>query len=228
MIALALVIIIDKSEEIAMRTFSKLFITLKTQIDAVSDNFENHEALAKMAIKDVETVGIKTQQHLNQLKQLEQQTHQQIAGFHKEIENWSNRAIAVRIDDESLALECMKRVLASKKQLKNTEQHLHQTQATIHQVELDLSAMQLRLQQLHQKKNQLLARQTHAQTATVMQNNRYTDIDQDVFERWENQLAVDEFPHSIPQPVGDVLASKFEQQEEMLELKQMLANLGEG
>jgi len=212
-----------------MRTLNKLFITLKTQIDAVSDNFENHEALAKIAIKDVEAVGIRTQQHLNQLKQLEEQTKQQIVGLHEEIKNWSNRAIAVRIDDENLALECMKRIVACKKQLANTEKHLHQTQATIHQVQLDLNALQLRLQQLNQKKNQLLARQTHAQTATVIQpKNGYGDIDQDVFERWEHQVSADEFPHSVPQAaVTDVLASKFEQQEEMLELKQMLADLGE-
>ena len=50
-----------------MNSLKRIFVSIKSQVDQVADEFENHEALAGAAIQDIQAIGSKTRLHLHKL-----------------------------------------------------------------------------------------------------------------------------------------------------------------
>ena len=110
-----------------MNSLKRIFITLKGQIDSVADEFENHEALAGVAIKDLEAIGSKTSMHLHRTKAMISQYEKNIAELNQDAERWSARAVKVRAGDEQKALQCVKRLRLTRQQLEQMEQQLQES-----------------------------------------------------------------------------------------------------
>lgn len=209
-----------------MNSFKRIFFTLKAQLDDVADEFENHEAVAGIAIKELESYQGKTRIHQHRLQEMIRQFEIKLADLNKEAEIWSIRALKLKDQDEPKALECVKRMLDAQKQIKAIEPELTKTQEQFVQCQKDLADIQTRLQGLHTQKEVLSARQNRIQLQSSMRPD-YADPAggaQAVFKRWEQSVVGAELTGPAP-TVKDSFAEAFVQEESTLELKQLLDEL---
>ena len=209
-----------------MKTLKKLIISIKSQIDCAADQFENHEALANAAIKDLQGIGAKTSIHLRHLQEMSSRLQQKLDGLQEDSTRWSSRAVEIREHDEQRALECVKRLRQIQSQITQVEKQLHESSRVEMQVKTDLENIQGRLQMLKKKKELLAARQNRADVISALDQQAAfsTDDIQDVFERWENNVVGAEFQYP-DLPEEDTFAAEFEKTEDDIELKAMLDEL---
>lgn len=209
-----------------MNSFKRLFVSLKSQIDQVADEFENHEALADAAINDLQDIARKTRLQLHRLNKLSNDYQQQIEHRQQQALLWSERAIKARRDDEDKALQCVKRLRQCQQQIKLLEKQLLTSSEQESKLQTDLNTIQEQLLTMNNKKALLAARQTRnhsRQTLQAQSSNPLQDAEQ-IFARWEETVIGDEWLEPETLPI-DNLAAGFEAEEDELALKMMLDEL---
>jgi phage shock protein A len=209
-----------------MNSLKRIFFTLKAQLDDVADDFENHEAVAGVAIKELEAYQGKTRIHQHRLQEMILQFETKLADLNKEAETWSARAVKLKAHDEVKALECVKRLVQVQKQMKAIEPELAKAKEQFSQCHKDLSETQAQLHSLHTQKEVLSARQNriHLQTSMRSEHANPTTGTQAIFKRWEQSVIGAELTGPIP-PIKDSFADEFVQEESTLELKMLLDEL---
>jgi len=211
-----------------MNSLKRIFVSIKGQIDNVADEFENHEALAGVAIKDLQTIASKTRLHLHRISKMSEHYQSQLQEQQEQARIWSERAVKTKQEDEQKALQCVKRLRQTQKQITVLEQQCQETEAQELKIRNDLNAIQEQLQMLKNKKEILAARQNRAGIQEVLMDTNGNSLQdaQNIFERWEGSVVSAEF--ETPEQIDiDSFSSKFEQEEDELELKAMLDKLTE-
>jgi len=212
-----------------MNSLKRIFVSIKSQIDHVADDFENHEALAGVAIEDLQAIASKTRLHLHRVSKMSQQYQQQLSAEQEQARLWSERAIKARKNDEQKALQCVKRLRQVQQQIKSLEQQCQESTAQEEKIRTDLNLIQEHLQSLKNKKEILAARQNRASIQETLGDHHSGSMQevQNVFQRWEGTVVSAEY--DIPEPFtdDDSLAQSFEQDEDELALKVMLDELTE-
>ena len=112
-----------------MNNLKRIFVSIKSQIDHVADEFENHEALAGVAIEDLQEIASKTRLHLHRVSKMSEQYQQQLVDQQEQAQLWSERAITSRKKDEQKALQCVKRLRQVQQQIKSLEQQCQESTA---------------------------------------------------------------------------------------------------
>ncbi len=209
-----------------MNTFKRIIVSMKSCIDHVADDFENHEALADEAIKEVQDLISKTRWHLHRVQKMAEQHHKNQQEQQEQADLWTERAIRVNNEAPQKALQCVKRHREAQQQAKIVSQHYQQCLAQQEKVQNDLTHLQNTLQELKNKKTLFAARHNR----TGIQNQLGTtglDILTEVngvFERWESRLASQEI--DVPDmALQDELATEFAKEEDEKELQQLLQTL---
>lgn len=210
-----------------MNSLKRIFVSIKGQLDHVADEFENHEALAGVAIQDLQEIAKKTRLHQHRVSKMTVQYQQQLQQLQGQAQLWTERAIQSRDQDEQKALQCVKRLRQVQQKLSILEQQVEQSTAQEEKIQSDLDAIQAQLQDLKNKKEILSARQNRASVHDALEGksgNTLQDM-QNVFERWEGAVVSSEF--ETPEVLIDIdsFANEFEQQEDELALKMMLDDL---
>jgi len=210
-----------------MNSLKRLYISIKGQIDHAADDFENHEALATVAIKDLHAIASKTRMQLHRICKMTEQYQNQLAEKKQQESLWTARAIKAKKQDEAKALECVKRLRQTQKQITLFEQQHEESTKQEIKIQADLNAIEEQLLILKNKKEMLSARQNRSHLQSVIQDNQFNSLDnvQQVFDRWEGRIVSTEY--EIPSTPEDSLKNSFEQEEDALELKMMLDELSE-
>lgn len=209
-----------------MNSFKRLFVSIKSQIDHVADEFENHEALASAAIQDLQALAGKTRLHLHRVGKMSEHYQKQLQEQQEQARLWSERAVKVRQEDEQKALQCVKRLRQTQRQITLLEQQYQESSAQEAKIRNDLNAIQEQLQILKNKKEILAARQNRASIQEALQDMGGAPLQevQSIFDRWEGSVISTEY--EIPNHIEtDSFASAFEQEEEEQALKMMLDEL---
>ncbi|MDD2723628.1 MAG: hypothetical protein PHH59_06360 [Methylovulum sp.] len=209
-----------------MYSLKRLFITVKTQIDGMVDDFENHEAVAGVAIKDLEDWRSQTRIHQHRLQKMIAQFESQLAELATEAAMWSVRAVKARETDEQKALECVRRMVRAEQQSKLVATQLQATQQQHAQLATDLASIQNQLHTLSTQKAVFAARQNRIQLQSGLKSGRDNPVEQaqKIFNRWEEAITGAEL--TSPEPINtDPFADSFAQEEDALALKILLDEL---
>ena len=210
-----------------MNSLKRIFVSIKGQIDHVADEFENHEALAGVAIEDLQEIASKTRLHLHRVSKMSEQYQQQLSDQQEQEKLWSERAIKTRQEDEQKALQCVKRLRQVQQQIKSLEQQCQESTAQEEKIRADIELIQDQLQSLKNQKEILAARQNRASIQDSLgdnQNNSLQEV-QGVFQRWEGSVVSSEFSVPDQSVDNDNFAQPFEQEEDELALKIILDEL---
>lgn len=209
-----------------MNSVKKLLISLKTQVSHVVDDFENHEALTAVAIEEIEKIGRKTRIQLNRVRNRIRALEKNIEEQKKDVDKWSKRAVSLESSDRERALNCMKRLKGTEKQIEILSRQHEEAVGQEKKIAADLARISEQLGELKTRRETLIARQNVAQaTGTVSRStaNPAGDVNS-VFERWENQVIGSEFEFPADNP-ADTFEEEFEKQEHDAELKAALDDL---
>lgn len=209
-----------------MHGLKRIFFTLKAQLDHIADDIENHEAVAEVAIKELETYQTKVRMHRHRLQQMVGEFETRQAELRKEADLWTARAVKSKGQDEIKALECVRRMLQAQRQAKEIDPQLAKTRQQVDQLSQDLADIQAQLQALATQKEVLAARQNRIQIQAGLRpgDANPTAGAQAVFKRWEQSVVGAELSGSLP-AVKDDFADAFVQEESELELKMLLDEL---
>jgi phage shock protein A len=210
-----------------MNSIKRLFVSIKSQVDQVADEFENHEALAGAAIQDLQAIGSKTRLHLHKVSKLSAQYQKQLEQQQELAKLWSERAIKAREEDEQKALQCVKRLRQTQQQITLLEQQHMESTAQESKIRNDLNSISEQLQVLQNKKEILAARQNRASIQESLNDRRGNPVQEvnNIFERWEGTVVSSEFEVPDHDIDTDNFANEFEQEEDELTLKMMLDEL---
>ncbi len=218
-----------KTKDKAMNNLKRIFVSIKSQIDHVADEFENHEALAGVAIEDLQEIASKTRLHLHRVSKMSEQYQQQLITQQEQAHLWSERAIKAKEKDEQKALQCVKRLRQVQQQIQSLEKQCQESTAQEEKIRADIELIQDQLQSLQNKKEILAARQnrTNLQVSLATHHSGSLQDVQNVFQRWEGSVVSSEFSPSEQNIDADNFAKPFEQEEDELALKIMLDELTE-
>lgn len=209
-----------------MNGLNRIFISIKSQIDRVVGEFENHEALAAVALEELQEVARKTRLHLHRVGKMSEQYAKQLQEQQEQARLWSKRAVKIRPDDGAKALQCVRRLRQAQRHIATLEQQYRESTEQEAQLRDDLNAIQEQLLILNNKKEILSARQNRAAIRDTLLNNRGNPMNQahSIFERWEGAVVSEAF--SLPEiNDSDSLADSFEREEDELILQKMLDEL---
>ncbi len=212
-----------------MNNLKKIFISIKSQVDQVANDFENHEALAEAAIQDLHTLGSKTRLHLHRVSKMSAHYQKQLEQLQKQARLWSERALKARKEDEQKALQCVKRLRQTQQQITLLEQQYQESCKQEAKIRDDLNQISEQLQVLKNKKEILAARQNRASIQESLNSkdcNPILEVNH-IFERWEGSVVSSEFEAPDLDCEPDPLTQEFEQEEDELALKMMLDELGQ-
>ena len=211
-----------------MNSLKRIFVSIKSQIDHVADDFENHEALAGAAILDLQEIARKTRLHLHRIGKMSEHYQKELQENKEQARLWSDRAVKVRQEDEQKALQCVRRLRQTQQRIISLEQQYQESTAQEAKIRADLSAILEQLQALKNKKEILAARQNRASIQEQLMDQRGNPLQevQNIFDRWEGSVVSAEFDAPDHEEV-DSFASTFEQEEDELALKMMLDELTE-
>ena len=212
-----------------MNTFKRMFVTVKSRIDTAADYVENHEAMAGMAIKDLQSMAAKTAIHLRHVQEMSHRQLLKLDELNTEALRWSERAVSVKDRDQQRALECVKRLRFTRSRIEQIEKQQQESHKVEIQIRSDLDKIQNKLQFLKKKKELLSARQNRVDVMAALerQDRCYEEDIQDVFERWEDRVTGGEYQYQEELPDEDQFSAEFEKLEEEDELKRMLDSLVE-
>lgn len=210
-----------------MNSLKRLYISIKGQIDQAADEFENHEALAAVAIEDLQAIASKTRLHLHRISKMTEQYQKQLEEQKQQEILWTARAIKAKKQDEQKALQCVKRLMQTKKQIILLEQQHETSAGQENKIRDDLNAIQAQLLILNNKKEMLAVRQNRIHLQDTLHDNQPNSLDnvQQVFDRWEGRVVSAEY--NTPSDPTDTLLDTFELEEETLALKMMLDELSD-
>jgi phage shock protein A len=215
-----------------MNTVKRLFVSIKQHIENVAEDFEDHQALINAAIAELNDIGTTTQIQLNRTRNDTVSYNKQIEDIQTESNRWAERAKKIHAEDESTALDCMKRIKRLQSQSQRLAEQIDHSVDIERQLTKDLDAINTKRNELKIRKDNLSSRHNRTvadQLITHSPNGVVTQAD-NILDRWENRVVSQEYrtqPTDNPahDDTVDSLQSQFEQEEDNEQLKQMLEQL---
>ncbi len=208
-----------------MKNLKRLVISVKSSINTLIDEVENHEAQAESVLAELVSLEKNTRLQLHRLAKLGKDYQQHIEELQQQAYTWSKRAIQIREEDESKALQCVKRMRDYQQQHKRVEKLLDNVNEQKNKSADDLRYIRQQIRQLRNKKAILAARENHhriplhkAKDTTPLQDMN------DVLSRWEEHIVCHENETDDPE-IDDELDQAFTDVEDELELHTMLTEL---
>ena len=195
--------------------------SLVSRVDWMVSQVENHEAVAKSAIRDVRRAAARARVQLTRVRA----DGEQLARAHAEQADaeiaWRDRARACAESDEAKALDCLRRSRRAGRRKGELSRRLEEHHRIETQLAKDVATIEERLGQLHERHNVLRTRESRAHAlATVRDASELGDGDVgDLFERWETQVLEREYEGQCSATEADPLEDEFLEAEEESELR---------
>ncbi len=201
----------------------RLFATTTAVFDRFIDQVENHEAVADSLIRDVSASAARIRVELRRLDRDIGQLEQEHASSTKVSSRWEERARKLGREDETRALECVRRMTEAKRCADQLEVQIGAQHSLRTQLASDLSKVEQRLRELRLRKTSLSARGARADVMADLGDEVETE---GVFDRWEATVLRTEYRGEGPlncEP--DNFHQAFEAQESEEALRRKLDDL---
>jgi phage shock protein A len=183
-----------------MNGIKRLFLSITAQANRIVDDFENHEAVAEVAIQEFATLYASTAAHARQQATELQNLDRRIEAMTTEEKLWARRAVEAQAQDRARALECVRRLQATRLVLAQETQHRTEAAAILADINRRRDEMRAQLETLKQRRQHLSVRQCQAEA-----QQRYASVDPTraqqtsigVFDRWESRITAAEALTSV-------------------------------
>jgi phage shock protein A len=196
-------------------------------IDSMIVQVENHEAQALSALRELEQGVARSKV---QLLRVERDGRAMAAALADEVEasaRWRERAR--REENQSRALECLRRHKRSEARVAELQSHFTDHERIEQQLKRDVQTLERRLTELRQQRNTMRTRQSRAEAFGVAQAQGPLEEGEigRIFERWETRIAESEVQSGCLVAITDSFDEEFLDAEETASLQLELAELKE-
>ncbi len=209
-----------------MSIFKRLSATLVSSIDQVVGEIENHDAVVQASLNDMRKKVAEAKVRLGHVRREGAQLKQQIQEQQQNTQRWRQRAIESAKNDETKALECVRRSQHCQQQAERLSQAQAEYDQTAEKLARDIETSEQRLTEIKQKLTLMRARQSSSSAinATSKSESNTTQLLDEAFDRWEINISQAEMTietHDIVDPIE----REFISQEQQDELRNTLAEL---
>jgi phage shock protein A len=215
-----------------MSIFKRLTATFSSRVDQMVSQIENHDAVVDVAIRESRQATAKAKVRLSRVQRDGEQLRTKISQLRKEEQLWTSRARDAAQQDESRALECLRRRKVCQQQLLQLEKALSQHETLEQRLAQDIKTAENKLADMSQQRNLMRTRQSAAEALNSISGMDETvalDV-AEAFERWEIKVTESEMEVGAGYSVDgsyDVLEREFLDAEDKAglqeELRQLLA-----
>lgn len=210
-----------------MNTFRRLSTSVRASFGFLVDQIENHEALVNAAIKEIQEASARARVQFQRVKADGEVIRRKLSELHEAEQKWNERAIKVKDTDEQKAIECVRSLQKTKKQISTLEEQERVHKRLEVQLADDIRHIDEKLANLKRKRNSLATRQSRSEalgTLNQIDSNSLTEIDE-ILERWEIKVVGSEIGLQNSLSNEDALEEEFRKEEDEKEIKQYLKDL---
>jgi len=206
-----------------MNRMKRWTMSVTSWVDGVLAQVENHEAAVSSAIGRVRQATARARVQLKRVERDQQAMRDTLLEEEKAIDAWRRRAKAA--DDETVALECLRRHKAAERRVLRLRQRLGEHERSHKELSDGIRILNGRLSELTERKNLIRTRQSRAEASHGMASTTGPIGDlEDVFERWEARVGEIEIASDCAEPV-DLFEAEIEAVEDSASLRLELEEL---
>ncbi len=181
--------------DLIMSIIRRLQATITAGLDNAVSQVENHDAVVEAALKDARTAAARARVRLARVQKEEanmRTKHGELQTMHQK---WTDRAIRAAEQDETQALECVKRKNACEQQITQTQEAITRHKELERNVGTSVDRIESRITDLTQQRNLMRSRHSAADALRVINKIEGDCADgiDDTFERWEMLVTETEY-----------------------------------
>ncbi|MCP4288745.1 MAG: hypothetical protein GY792_30705 [Gammaproteobacteria bacterium] len=197
-----------------MNLFRRITTTFTAGVDRVVCQIENHDALVKANIRQVQQSVAEGKVRLARVQKERGHLATKLAELKNNETRWAERARELAAGDKEKALACLKRRKACQAQISHYTDLVARQKTLESEMVTQLSQMQARLDEIKLTHNRMRSRSASAEVQRVAQhlNTSGRESLDDVIERWEVKLTEAEIENGGESGVaghGDPLENEF-------------------
>jgi phage shock protein A len=208
-----------------MSIIRRISTSITSSVDRAVSKVENHDAIINSALRDTQQAAARSRVRLERVRKDGHNLKTRRGNLQLAVLRWAERAKSVASEDESKALECLRRRKDCEKQLHNLEDSIEKHDELEARIAEQVKKIEARIGEVAQQRNMMRSRQSVAEAMRTINNIEgvsYGEIE-DTFDRWEINLGETEIMIGAA-TTSDPLDSAFLTEEETTELR---AELGE-
>ena len=206
-----------------MNRMKRWTMSVTSWVDGMLAQVENHEAAVSSAIGRVRQSTARARVQLKRVERDQQALRDTLLEEEEAIDAWRRRAKSA--EEESVALECLRRHKAAERRVVRLRQRLDEHERCHKELSDGIRVLNGRLCELTERKNLMRTRQSRAQAAHGMASTTGPIGDlEDVFERWETRVGEIEIASECVEPI-DAFEAELEAVEETAKLRLELEEL---
>jgi len=209
-----------------MSFIRRISTSITSSVDRAVSKVENHDAIINAALRDTQQAAARSRVRLERVKKDGHNLKTRHANLKQAVGRWTERARKVAAEDESKALECLRRRKDCETQLRNLEESVEKHDELEARIADQVKKIEARIGEVAQQRNMMRSRQSVAEAMRTINNIEgvsYGEIE-DTFDRWEINLGETEILMGATTNT-DPLDSSFLAEEDTAELKAELEEL---
>jgi phage shock protein A len=209
-----------------MSLIRRISTSITSSVDRAVSKVENHDAIINAALRDTQQAAARSRVRLERVKKDGHNLRTRHANLKQAVGRWTERARKVAAEDETKALECLRRRKDCETQLRNLEESIEKHDELEARIAEQVKKIEARIGEVAQQRNMMRSRQSVAEAMRTINNIEgvsYGEIE-DTFDRWEINLGETEILMGATTNT-DPLDSAFLAEEDTAELRAELEEL---
>ena len=209
-----------------MSLIRRISTSITSSVDRAVSKVENHDAIINSALRDTQQAAARARVRLERVRKDGVSLKTRSGNLTVAISRWTDRAKSIAADDESRALECLRRRKDCELQLRNLQDSIEKHDELESRIADQVKKIESRVGEVAQQRNMMRSRQSVAEAMRTINNIEgvsYGEIE-DTFDRWEINLGESEILTGSA-AIADPLDSAFLAEEDTVELRAELSEL---
>jgi phage shock protein A len=209
-----------------MSLIQRISATFTSSVDRAVSRIENHDAIINAALKDTRRAAARSRVRLERVRR----DGPALKSRYRELEGaavrWADRARSIADEDETRALECLRRRRECLAQLENLKESIARHDELEQRIGEQVQTIEERIKEVTEQRNLMRSRQSVAEAMHAMnsvQGDSAIDIE-DTFDRWEINLGETEILFGTTH-TSDPLDTAFLQEEDKADLRAELEEM---
>ena len=209
-----------------MSLIRRISTSITSSVDRAVSKVENHDAIINAALRDTQQAAARSRVRLQRVRKDGHSLKTRHANLQLAVARWTERAKSVAADDETKALECLRRRKDCDMQLRHLEVSILKHDELETRIEEQVKKIEARIGEVSQQRNMMRSRQSVAEAMRTINNIEgisYGEVE-DTFDRWEINLGETEVLMGAGANT-DSLDTAFLAEEDSAELRAELSEL---
>lgn len=209
-----------------MSLIRRISTTITSSVDRAISRVEDHDAVIDAALRDTRRSAARSRVRLERLRRDGAGLRARRDELESSVGRWSERARRCATEDETTALECLRRRRQCEARLQKLRAAIDRHDELEDRISGQVAKIESRIGEMSQQRNVLRSRQSVADAMAAIQRieGSHCSEVEDAFDRWEINLGECEYLFGATAP-ADPLDASFSSEEETEELRAELEEL---